>query len=140
MSKALPERFALVFDGWTRQQTHYVWIFAVYASREQNGYSKFLFVFSQFKGKERLDASCHLRIFEFVQSVFKTYMYSVASIIRDNYNVKKYTTAFSFPLTGLHSHRFNLATQEIFEEVEYFIKLIMNIMIRMKHIIPAAKL
>lgn len=42
MSKVLPGRFALIFDGWKCGVTHYIRFFATFPSEKKEVYDKFL--------------------------------------------------------------------------------------------------
>ncbi len=67
----LPSRFALVFDGWTVGDSHYVALFATFPAETTNGYDKLLLAFSPFDFETSQDSDNHLQFVTFVLSVFQ---------------------------------------------------------------------
>lgn len=59
VSKALPDRFALLFDGWSAKETHYVAIYATYPSLARCLFDKVLLAFAPLGTEEKLDATHH---------------------------------------------------------------------------------
>ena len=56
----LPSIFALVFDGWTMGQTHYLGVFATFPDGEsKSGYKQVLLSFSPLTNEESLNAENH---------------------------------------------------------------------------------
>ncbi len=49
IGRLLPDKFALIFDGWTKRDTHYLGIFATYTSKSEEGYDNILFAYGPLK-------------------------------------------------------------------------------------------
>lgn len=57
LSAMLPQKFALVFDGWSTSDTHYIAIIATFSSSEAKGYSSALLSFYPFHKEESQSAN-----------------------------------------------------------------------------------
>ena len=55
----LPEKFALIIDGWTKNSTHFVGVFASFPASNENGYETVLLAFSPMFSETTFDASEH---------------------------------------------------------------------------------
>jgi hypothetical protein len=116
ISDLLPELFALVFDGWTLGQTHYLAVFATFPDvKSESGYMKVLLAFSPMEEEESLNANAHVKFLEYVLQLYGKSWNNVAALIGDNC-----TTNLSFAgkantyFIGCASHRFNLAMKFYF--------------------------
>jgi hypothetical protein len=138
----LPEVFALVFDGWTFDQTHYSGIFATFPYQEyESGYKKVLLLFSPMTDKESLRANAHVSFFEFILGFYNKTWENVAALIDDNCSTNKsFAGKAKSYFIGCESHRFNLAVKVHLEKYKHLLKKINNIMSKLKNLIPAAKL
>lgn len=65
----LSENYALVFDGWTSNDTHFMDIFESYPSDKANVYFNVLLYFSPIDNEEELGAEKHFRFTTFVMSL-----------------------------------------------------------------------
>lgn len=109
ISEALPEQFAIVFDGWTVNSTHYVAVYATYSSSNDCGYERVLLSFAPMGEEETLTASEHVEYLEFVLSVFDKDMGNVSALVGDNCSTNKLlATLADCKFVGCASHRFNL--------------------------------
>jgi hypothetical protein len=85
ISDLLPELFALVFDGWTLGQTHYLAVFATFPDvRAEIGDMKILLAFSPMEEEESLHADAHIKFFEYVLQLYGKRWNNVAALIGDN--------------------------------------------------------
>jgi len=67
----LPEKFSLVFDGWSAGSTHFVAVFASFTSeKEDSGYETRLLGFSPFEDETSCDGDHHI---EFIKGVLEIY-------------------------------------------------------------------
>jgi hypothetical protein len=67
IKKMLPNMFALVFDGWTPDQSHYLGVFATFPDEESTaGYKMVLVSFSPMTNEESFKAATHVEYFEFI--------------------------------------------------------------------------
>ena len=48
IEEILPDKFAIVFDGWTGGDAHYIALFATFPDKPEKGYSKVLLAFTPF--------------------------------------------------------------------------------------------
>ncbi len=80
----LPSKFAIVFDGWTAQKTHYVAVLAKFLSSKPVGYDQLLFGFSSFHDADSQDAEHHFEFIQFVLSVFNKTRDNLVCMIGDN--------------------------------------------------------
>lgn len=142
IKKLLPNMFALVFDGWTLGQSHYLGVFATFPDEESTtGYKKVLLSFSPMTNEESFNAATHVEYFEFILGYYGKWWDNVAALIGDNCSTNQSlaTKANSY-FIGCASHRFNLAMKEFFSSYEDQINKINAIMTKLKQLIPAAKL
>eukprot|EP00171_Calliarthron_tuberculosum_P002604 IDg2604t1 len=110
ISVLLPDKFALVFDGWTCGSTHYLAIYASYVLPDPPRAQQSLLSFSPMGEEESLNADEHMHFTTFVLFV------------------------------GCASHRFNLAVQDILSSYEDVLSLVHNLMLKLRNLIAAAKL
>lgn len=107
----LPEKFALMFDGWTDSSTHFVALFATFL--KDNEYYELLLACAPLVKEDDLGADQHL---SFVKETLKLYgksMDNVICYIGDNCPVnQRLSTISNTPLIGCYSHKLNLAVEE----------------------------
>eukprot|EP00171_Calliarthron_tuberculosum_P021943 IDg21943t1 len=70
ISALLPDKFAIVFDGWSSGITHYVAVFATFVTEDAKQYEHVLFAFSPMGEEEFFDAQEHVDFVTFVLSVY----------------------------------------------------------------------
>lgn len=141
LSNILPEKFALVFDGWSAGQTHFVGIFASFPDSSENGYAARLLAFSPMGDESSLNSAEHYGFMTFVLTTFGKTWENVICIIGDNCSTNKAVANLAEkPLIGCSSHRFNLAAQLLLDEEEDIIGKINSLMGKLKGLTLAAKL
>eukprot|EP00171_Calliarthron_tuberculosum_P020075 IDg20075t1 len=84
ISALLPEKFSIVFDGWTTGSTHYLAVFESFASPSPDGFSLRLLAFSPMIDESRLDAEEHVQFMQFTLELFKKSWSNVVCLIGDN--------------------------------------------------------
>ncbi len=89
ISRLLPDKFALVFDGRSASDTHYVAMFATFPTSNENGYDKVLLAFSPFEDENTQNAQNHYDFAIFVLSVYEKTLSNVVALIGDNCNTNK---------------------------------------------------
>lgn len=137
----LPERFAIVFDGWSGGGTHYVGFFATYPAENELGFRKHLLGLSPMGDEDSLDASEHYDYVEYVLGVHGKKFNNVVAIICDNTSTNKaFVRRVGSFFLGCHSHRFNLAMTDILSGYSDAIDKVHELMKRLRYQIPAAKL
>ena len=70
IKKLLPSKFALVFDGWTTSDTHYMAIFASFPFNNTKGFKTVILAFSPFEDEVSHDRQHHLTFAEFVTDLY----------------------------------------------------------------------
>lgn len=146
VSNALPEKFSLVFDGWSSGDTHFVAIFAAFPSFTSCGYQKFLIAFSPLEEEDRLDADSHYSFMKFALDVYGKSFRNVVCITGDNCaNNLRLAKLINedYPdcqFLGCASHRFQLAVKDILEPHKHALEKLNKLMKKLKHLVPAAKL
>lgn len=141
MSAALPDKFFILFDGWTIDGTHYVVIFATYLYVKPPGYDSVLLALSSLDNEESEKADEHYAFMKFVLSVFGKKMEDIVAIMGEKCSTNKaLPTSVGCGFSGCCSHRFNLAVTPLMEEHSGVVVSVNKIMKRFKNPIPAAKL
>lgn len=137
----LPDRFCIVFDGWSSGDTHYLAIFATYPAETTDGYQTVLLTFSPMGDETKLDAEEQVKFIHKTLSFYKKGIDNIICVIADNCPVNKRTARLiSVPMVGCASHRFNLAVMDIVGENSILIEKVRNVMVVLRQLIPAAKL
>lgn len=137
----LPDRFCLVFDGWSCGDTHFLAIFATFPSANELGYDRVLLTFSPMGDEKSLDAEEHVKFINETLVLYKKSIANVIAFVADNCATNKRTARLSgVPMVGCASHRFNLAVMQIVEENEEAVEKVRALMVILRQLIPAAKL
>lgn len=87
ISAKLPKKFAIVFDGWSANQTHFVGMFATYPNQFECGYEKTLLGISPFENEDSQSADAHIEYITYVLELFNRSLENVVAYIGDNCNV-----------------------------------------------------
>ena len=64
IQSALPEKLALAIDGWTKNATHFVGVFAIYPAANTQGYDSALLAFSPLFSETSFTANDHYQFLE----------------------------------------------------------------------------
>lgn len=137
----LPDRFALVFDGWSCSDTHYVALFATYPFDNVEGYESVLLAFSPMGDEKSLDAAEHYKFIKKTLELFKKSLDNVVAFIADNCSTNKSAARISVvPMIGCASHRFNLAVMDIVNQNKKEVEKVRSLMVILRQLIPAAAL
>lgn len=107
----LPERFAIIFDGWSCNQMHFVGVFATFPSTAECGYDPIFLGFSPFEIESSLNAEAHVSYISY--ELFDKSLSNVIAYVGDNCSTNfsiadKVTGGF----VGCSSYRFNLALKD----------------------------
>lgn len=137
----LPEKFAVVFDGWSGGDTHYVSIFATFPSEHTMGYDSVLLGCSPMGDEDSLDATEHYRFVEEVLKIFGKSWDNVAALVGDNCSTNRCFTRRVGPLfVGCYSHRYNLAMKDVISLSLPEVGHVRELMRKLSYQIPAARL
>jgi len=125
----IPDKFGLVFDGWSSNGIHFVSLFCVFSNSTKDFKSPVLLKFSPLENEEDLGADSHLEfIIDSVESYGKTRA-NILFLVSDNCAVNiAVSTRSGIPLIGCASHRFNLAMKSFLEPFDTVIKKVNEIM------------
>ncbi|KAH9108067.1 hypothetical protein AeMF1_016685 [Aphanomyces euteiches] len=141
ISDLLPDKFAIVFDGWSLGSTHYVAVFVSFPSSDSIGYQKYLLSFAPINEEVSLNAMSHKKYLEFVLDVFGKTLSNIVVLIGDNCSTNRaLSRLLGIPLVGCASHLFNLFVGDILREKEEIVNLVNDLMRKLKTIILSAKL
>lgn len=141
----LPEKFSLVFDGWSAKDTHYVAIFANYHLFNVCCYEKGLLGFSPLYDEAALNSENLVNYICFVLGVFNKKMKNVVAMTGDNCptNLKIAKLANGMNehcfYVGCSSHRFNLCVEDFLTTYKPLTDKINKLMHKRKNLIPSAK-
>lgn len=107
ISKGLPRRFGLMFDGWSRVSTHFIGVLAV---GPEVRHGSILLGFSPFNNETDLSAEEHKRYLVTLLESYGRNLSSVSFLIGDNCSTnRKVSRILGIPMLGCNSHRLNLA-------------------------------
>ena len=116
ISKMLPPKFALVFDGWSLDgtSTHFIAVIAKWMSPTNKKPCSALLAFSPLLDESNQTAQNHKEFLEYVlQDIFSKDFENVLCLIGDNCSTNKALADLcEKPLIGCSAHRFNLAIQK----------------------------
>lgn len=137
----LPERFALVFDGWKMGSTHFLALFASFPADGDCGYELRLLTFSPLINETSLGAAQHLSSISYILELYRKSISNFCALIGDNCCMNKALDRMaSRPLIGCASYRFNLAVKEILCENEDLLDRVNYLMGKLKGLLISAKL
>ena len=139
--RKLPDKFALVFDGWTTTDYHYVAVFATFPVENNIGYEAVFLAFSPFEDDSSQDAAHHLDYVKWVLNYFGKSLENVVAIIGDNCATNLlFSSLAETSFVGFASHRFNLAVKDIISENTHIVNRVHELMKKLRTPISAAKL
>ena len=106
-------KFAVVFDGWSEDATHFIGLFITCPATEPaTEYLMYLLSFSPLQDETNFNADNHSTFIRSTLDYYNLDQQKLVCLIGDNCNVNKSTAnLLSLPLLGCRSHRFNLAVE-----------------------------
>lgn len=141
ISTLLPEKFALVFDGWSSIDSHYMGMFATFPSDNKDGFKKLLLAFSPFEDETSQNSDQHIQFCNFVLTLYNKTLDNVVALIGDNCSTNKaFARKADRKFVGCYSHRFNLAVKDVLNESKDELEKVRKIMIKLRTPIAAGKL
>ena len=84
IAKVLPDRFSIMFDGWSSAGTYYVGIYATFPSVKSVGYDSVCLAFSPLENEETYSEQEHMDLIEFVLQTFGKRTSHIVAIVADN--------------------------------------------------------
>ena len=142
VTSEIPDRFVIIFEGWTECHTHFV---ANFATCNVNGrFHETLTGLAPLLKEDDLGAD---QLFEFIKAnlaFFGKSLENVVAFIDDNSPVnKKVSTDSGIPLIGCSSHKLNRAVEQWVEEdvdVKEALNVVNDLMVQLRKLENAAKL
>jgi hypothetical protein len=136
IKQILPEKFALIFDGWSDSSIHYLAVFAVFSdSKETCGFQKILLSFSPLIHDEDLSAASHHQtVYEILKTFGKDFS-NLACVIGDNCAVNQsFARQSNCYSVGCSSHRLNLGVQKFLNDYSQLIESVREVIISLRTI------
>jgi len=118
IKKVLPDDFAIVFDGWTCEETttHYLAIAVAYLGKDGKRESVLL-AFTPFEDESSFTAAAHKELLETTLNVYGKSLSNVICLVGDNCATnQRLAKECNLPLVGCAAHRFNLEVQKYLEK------------------------
>ena len=141
LSQLLPSKFALIFDGWTADTTHYLAIFATFPKDNEQGYEERLLTLSPMSDEITLCANQHHEFLTYTLHLYNSSWSNVVCLIGDNIQTNKaLANKVRLPFLKSATHRFNLAMNDILKAHEQIIDKVTAIMEKLRSYILASKL
>lgn len=141
--RELPERFAIVFDGWSEDSTHFIAIFAVYIKEIEGKATKaqHLLAFTPLLDETDLSADSQSALIIDTLELYERNGSNIVCVIGDNCPTNKAVAdKLKVPLVGCASHRFNLAVNSYLEDYESVLEKISRISTKLRTIKNSAYL
>lgn len=107
------EIFAVVFNGWVKEDTHYIGIFATYAATDCLRLSKHLLWISSIASKDTFNGAEHYDYGSYVSIVHENTFTIVVALIDYNTARNKASARWDDPFLCLYSHHYNLKMNNI---------------------------
>ena len=118
VTEFLPEKFVLVFDGWTEGTQHYIGVSAFYSSVSKNGKDVAVLTLLSMRplladAIEGMTADDHLEHLSIVLQGYGKTLNNIVCLCGDNCSVNRsMSRILGAPLLGCGSHKFNLAVRK----------------------------
>lgn len=118
VTEFLPEKFVLVFDGWTEGTQHYIGVSASYSSVSKNGKDVAVLTLLSMRplladAIEGMTADDHLEHLSIVLQGYGKTLNNIVCLCGDNCSVNRsMSRILGAPLLGCGSHKFNLAVRK----------------------------
>lgn len=110
----LPEKFALIFDGWDSRGGNYVDMFASFAINNAAKYELGLLTFLDFKDEENADANEHNNFINYILELFGKSASNLGAIVWCNGALNKsIARILKVGFVGCRSQRFNLTVTDL---------------------------
>ncbi|KAG6612840.1 GTP-dependent nucleic acid-binding protein engD [Phytophthora cinnamomi] len=117
----VPDRFGLIFDGWTHASEHFIAVFACY----------------EVKGARKTPLLCMAPLLNALEEDLSArgHMEFLANMLP-----RDFATLMGVPLVGCASHRLNLAVQADMEQFSADLDLVQSLILKLRTLTQSAKL
>jgi len=143
MRDKVPDKFCLVFDGWSCGSTHYIATVISYVGHNNKPLEEFLTLSPLCDGTD-MSAKQHQEDLRIALSRIDKTFRNVVALIGDNCSVnKKLARDIGIPLVGCASHRFNLAVSAFLDGNATYAPILTkvnDVMVKLRTLKNAAKL
>ena len=141
ISRELPNKFSLVFDGWSSYATHFISIFASYSCSSTKRYHRSLLALSPLPNENSMNADEHIQFIEDILDVYGKIMQNFCALGGDNVSVNhSIAVKTGITLVGCASHRLNLAVNDLLSKGEILLNNINRLMIKLRGLCLSALL
>lgn len=141
IAKALPSKFALMFDDWSEVGSHYVATFAMCPANNNSGYELYLLSFPTIKDEIIRTAKSHYNSLEYIISLFGKTFGNLVSIIADNCATSRRLSHLADThFIGCASHRYILEVNNVFSSYGTRFENVRTIITSLRHSLRRAKL
>ena len=140
-SALIPNRLALIFDGWTNNSTHYIAIVASFPKTNEDGFATRLLSVSRMGDESRLAADQHIDFSMYTLNSYGKSWTDVICLIGDNVSVNlSFANKTGIPYIECASHRLNFTVQDFRKVDELLISKVNNLMVKLRNLLLSAKL
>lgn len=141
IAKELPDKFAIVIDGWSEAGCYYLGTYASFPANNSLGYKTRLLSFSPLEDETTHSADQHLESLKYVLSLFGKSFKNVIAIIADNCATNRSLSRLAGThFIGCASHRYNLAVKDVVSANMHLIEKVKKIMSCLIYPLRRAKL
>jgi hypothetical protein len=140
IKKEIPDKFAIVFDGWSEDSTHFIGIFVSYLTEEKLP-KRHLLAFTPLLDESDLSADSQSALIIDTLELYEKNASNIVCLIGDNCSTNKsVANKLGVPLVGCASHRFNLAVNAYLQSFETELEKVSQISRKLRTIKNSAQL
>lgn len=147
ITRKIPAKLAILFDGWWTGDSHYIAAFATFLETNDRAYATLLLDMDPMKNEDYLDDKKHHAYLRYaIENVLQSSISSVVDFIGDNAPTNKYfkkrigTPHSECGFIGCHSHCFNIVMQDFLSSHSNLIDLVHSILRKISSFIQYASL
>lgn len=141
ISERLPEKLAIIFDGWDGGNNHYVSVFSTFPSTNPCDFDQFLVALKPLGEEDCFDVDEPFEFLQFVLSVYNKSLENAVALLGDNANTNHVFARRIGPIfLRCHTHRYNLAMKDIIGGYSETIDCVCNPMSKLSNHITSVEL
>ena len=130
----------LVFDGWSQYLTHYLAVYASYASKNVNGFETRLLTISPMGDEITLNAKEHQQFLTCTLDLYGKSCENIVALIGDDISTNNsLSKLFEIPLVGCASRSFNLSVRNMLNVEQELWYKIHKVMSKLRALLLSAK-
>lgn len=141
INSTLSDKFAIIFDGSTGGNNHYVSVFATYPSNQSTVYGSVLLALTSIGDQNASEANKHYELMQIVLQVLEKSIENVADIVRDSCNaIRAFTRCIGPLFLRCQSRRYQLGLKDTLQAHMSTTERVRKIMRKLSVWASAAKL